>query len=228
MNKKLIALTLSILTLFSSVTVFADTIEEPKVYEEVVKELEEAIEEIEEVQKNRIEILQDKKFNKTMNEMINLQKNKKNTEDEIRDIIEKVFEKSLKISEIVNKQVEMKTLYLNNSKEVYDLTIAIEDDFKIIVKELKRVAKEGNITLKEYENIRQVVVSLIKEMQEVEYAVGNIAKESRIYINYVGNKQFNKAIESFETILGLQGQQIDMLRTIYTHTTEIKELLEEI
>ncbi len=85
--------------------------------------------------------------------------------------------------------------------------------------------KDRKIDVETYGEIRQTTDTLKKEIKESDYIVGEIAKETKNYIVLVKNKNFKGAIKSFERILLLQDQQIELLKIINKNVETLNNIL---
>jgi len=64
------------------------------------------------------------------------------------------------------------------------------------------------------------------DVKENKYRIGNIAKETKNYIVLVKNREIRKAIRTFDNILVLQEEQLELLHIINGNVNEVKVILE--
>lgn len=248
MKKKIFALTL-LLAVFSVGLVHAETEAiteeiivadhrgevggEVKEIEEVIEDIDQVLEELKENSKNQVDIkndeeLDDEELEEAINEVLNLEE--KEDRNRLEAIYHKGQEKIQNITNIVEKQYNMKKQFILNTKEVYQLTYEIQEDLRYLGLEMKDIVKNKDRTIDKeaYGEIRENIANLKKDVKENDYIIGNIVKETKKYILLVKNKQFKDAAKTFENILILQEQQIDLLKTINENITDLKFILTEV
>lgn len=228
MKKRLLIFLVTLITLFSSSQVFAKDISDKKITEEIVN-VEEIIENLDEVSKEQDKIT-DNELNNTIDEVIKLQEHDLQNERDFRDKLQKGVNGTNKVIDIVNRQIQMKSQFIQNIIEVYNTAAKIEKDMISIKNELNDIitSNERDLTGEEYEQIKKSIKELKREAKEADYIAGSILKETKNYIGHVRKKEFRKAIISFERIVELQQQQIEMLKTLEKNTSRLKEDLSKV
>lgn len=91
---------------------------------------------------------------------------------------------------------------------------------EIIQDEDRKIDKET------YGEIRETTENLKADVKENKYRIGNIAKETKNYIVLVKNREIRKAIRTFDNILVLQEEQLELLHIINGNVNEVKVILE--
>ena len=91
---------------------------------------------------------------------------------------------------------------------------------EIIQDEDRKIDKET------YGEIRETTENLKADVKENKYIIGNIAKETKNYIVLVKNREIRKAIRTFDNILVLQEEQLELLHIINGNVNEVKVILE--
>lgn len=132
-----------------------------------------------------------------------------------------------RLAEIISRQIELKTEFVQNTKGVYRLLLDTKTTLQDIKEEIKdiRVSEDRSLDGKDFELIKANHKKLKADLRNAQYKAGDIAKESAVYIRHVKNRQFVKAVASFEKILDLQKQQIKLLETILEDALNLHEIL---
>lgn len=229
MTKRLFALTLSLVLIFSSFAVFAET---EKVDELDRKELKV---ELENMLKDMEEVLEE------VDEVIEKQENLNN--DGLEDAIEEVLDSNvqnfstqsystntLKPEGLVKKQIMLKKEFVDNSVQAAKLTKNIKNNILEINRELRNIIKsvDRNMSKSDYIKIAKLTKELKDEIEEIDYVIGSIGAESKAYVNFVVNKRYMSAMKSFERIVSLQEEQIALLTVLNTNTYELKVILKNV
>lgn len=211
-----------------------ETVEE-EALEEIQEDVEEVLEEVEETLEEQEAIADDEKINdeeleEAIDEVINLKEAdlEEGTElNRIEEIYYKGQQRVKKVVNIVEKQYNMKKQFVQNAKEAYVLTTQVEAGLKDVGQEIKDIIKDKERTIDKetYGNIRETTTNLKEEVRENDYMVGTIIKETRNYIVLVKNRQFRDAAQTFENILLLQEQQLDLLHIIDRNVAELQTIL---
>lgn len=211
-----------------------ETVEE-EALEEIQEDVEEVLEEVEETLEEQEAIADDEKINdeeleEAIDEVINLEEAdlEEGTElNRIEEIYYKGQQRVKKVVNIVEKQYNMKKQFVQNAKEAYMLTTQVEAGLKDVGQEIKDIIKDKERTIDKetYGNIRETTTNLKEEVRENDYMVGTIIKETRNYIVLVKNRQFRDAAQTFENILLLQEQQLDLLHIIDRNVAELQTIL---
>lgn len=185
----------------------------------------------EQIIRQDFDVLPIAELEETINQMTVLEK------DMERNLIERIYYKvqeKFRIVETVvgvaENQYQMKKDFTQNSAEVYRLTADVKKNSENLKQEIKYIIKDSDrtITPEDYANIRQGIDSLKNDIAANEYIAGSIAKETTNYFRFVKQKQFIKANRSFEKILTLQEEQIELLNIIDNHIKELNIVLKEV
>lgn len=218
MTKRFFALTLSLMLVFSSFGVFAEGTEVDELaIEELEVELEDVLEDMDEV----LEVL------KEVDEIIEEQ-------EDLVDVqnfsSQSYTTKALEPEGLIKKQIRLKKEFVNNTVQVSHLTKDVKNNILEANRELRIIIKsvDRNMSKADYVEIAKLVKELKSEIEEIDYVVGSIRTESKIYINNVFSKKYARAMKSFERIVSLQEDQIALLNVIEINTSGIKSILKNV
>lgn len=191
---------------------------------EILDELDKTIEEEKKVVDD--EKINDQKLDQAIDEVLNLEEEAE-TPHKLSNIHIRGYNKIKNIADIVENQYKMKKQFLINTGEVYGLAGGIQNDLRYIKLEMKDIVKDDNRTIDKetYGEIRQAIDTLKKDINENDYIVGKIVKETKNYIRLVKGREFQDATRTFEEILILQEQQIDLLKVINQNIYQLKTIL---
>jgi len=192
---------------------------------ELEKEVEEIIEDIEEVLEEQEDIIEEEEI---IEEELELRANDVESIPELDNIIGDSIKKGRNILDTIENQYNLKKQFVNNSKTAYTLTVKVKDDLKDVSLEMKDIVKdkERKIDKETYGEIRETTGDIEKAIKESEYLAGSILRETKNYVGYLRNKEFEKASESFQQILLLQEYQVNLLTTVNQNIIELKTILE--
>jgi len=226
MKKIFTALTLSLLLIsFSSGFVYAET-------EIIPQEVNDILTELEKIPDNFSNIkvygdINNPELEDAIEEILELQDDNPSAFEKVEEIYEKGSKVVKTISDIVEKQYNGKKQFVLNTKEVYELSNELQQNLKNVRLEMADIIKDKDrkIDVETYGEIRQSTDTLKKEIKENDYILGEIGKETKNYIVLVKNKNFKGAIKSFERILLLQDQQIELLKIINKNVETLNNIL---
>lgn len=197
--------------------------------EEIEEEIEEIIEDVEEIIEQEEEIIEDEELEEAIDEVIELEQEAElNKVEEFEDHYKEGKEKVKEIVGIVENQYNKKKQFVANAKEAYVLTKEVEQGLKDIRYEMKEIIQDEDrkIDKETYGEIRETTENLKADVKENKYRIGNIAKETKNYIVLVKNREIRKAIRTFDNILVLQEEQLELLHIINGNVNEVKVILE--
>ena len=220
MKKFITVLTLSLLlATFSTGFVHAEAQVLPQEVDEVLNELERMSDNI--VDTNNL------KLEDAMEEVLELKDDIPAKVERLEGFYYKVQDGAKAIAEIVERQYNGKKQFVLNTKEVYELSVQLQEDLSDLRLEMKDLIKDKDreIDKETYGEIRDITNTLKQEIKENDYIVGEIAKEVKTYLRLVKDKKFRDAIRSFERILILQDQQIELLKIIDRNILELNDIL---
>lgn len=227
MKKTITALTLSLLlVVFSTGFVHAEPHVLPEDVNKVLEELEGITEDILNLD-NLSQDSQDPQLEEAIEEVLGLEEDESSRLEKLEEIYAKVQEKVQNVAEIVERQYNGKKLFVQNIKEVHTLTSNLQENLKDVRLEMKTIVKdeEREIDVETYGEIRDSIDNLKREIKENDYIIGEIARETKNYLRLVKNKRFLEAVKSFERILSLQEEQIQLLQIIDRNVLQLHEIL---
>lgn len=155
-------------------------------------------------------------------------------EDSVFDSVENIYlrgkEKLDYITNVVEKQYKLKKQFVKNTREVYKLTSEIQVNLKKLALEMKDLIKDVDRTMdkEDYADIGEALSNLKNDIKTNEYIAGNVAMESRRYINFVRNREFINANRSFEKLVDAQEKQINLLKNLNNNISDLRIILENI
>ncbi|MGN9165042.1 hypothetical protein ACTNDY_07095 [Tissierellaceae bacterium HCP3S3_D8] len=220
MKKFITVLTLSLLlATFSTGFVHAEAQVLPQEVDEVLNELERMSDNI--VDTNNL------KLEEAMEEVLELKDDIPAKVERLEGLYHRVQDGAKAIAEIVERQYDGKKQFVLNTKEVYELSVQLQEDLSDLRLEMKDLIKDKDreIDKETYGEIRNTTNTLKQEIKENDYIVGEIAKEVKTYLRLVKDKKFRDAVRSFERILILQDQQIELLKIIDRNILELNDIL---
>lgn len=220
MKKFITVLTLSLLlATFSTGFVHAEAQVLPQEVDEVLNELERMSDNI--VDTNNL------KLEEAMEEVLELKDDIPAKVERLEGLYHRVQDGAKAIAEIVERQYDGKKQFVLNTKEVYELSVQLQEDLSDLRLEMKDLIKDKDreIDKETYGEIRDTTNTLKQEIKENDYIVGEIAKEVKTYLRLVKDKKFRDAVRSFERILILQDQQIELLKIIDRNILELNDIL---
>lgn len=227
MKKTITALTLSLLlVVFSTGFVHAEPHVLPEDVNKVLEELEGITEDILNLD-NLSQDSQDPQLEEAIEEVLELEEDESSRLEKLEEIYAKVQEKVQNVAEIVERQYNGKKLFVQNIKEVHTLTSNLQENLRDVGLEMKTIVKdeEREIDVETYGEIRDSIDNLKREIKENDYIIGEIARETKNYLRLVKNKRFLEAVKSFERILSLQEEQIQLLQIIDRNVLQLHEIL---
>lgn len=220
MKKFITVLTLSLLlATFSTGFVHAEAQVLPQEVDEVLNELERMSDNI--VDTNNL------KLEEAIEEVLELKDDIPAKVERLEGLYHRVQDGAKAIAEIVERQYDGKKQFVLNTKEVYELSVQLQEDLSDLRLEMKDLIKDKDreIDKETYGEIRNTTNTLKQEIKENDYIVGEIAKEVKTYLRLVKDKKFRDAVRSFERILILQDQQIELLKIIDRNILELNDIL---
>ena len=220
MKKFITVLTLSLLlATFSTGFVHAEAQVLPQEVDEVLNELERMSDNI--VDTNNL------KLEEAIEEVLELKDDIPAKVERLEGLYHRVQDGAKAIAEIVERQYDGKKQFVLNTKEVYELSVQLQEDLSDLRLEMKDLIKDKDreIGKETYGEIRNTTNTLKQEIKENDYIVGEIAKEVKTYLRLVKDKKFRDAVRSFERILILQDQQIELLKIIDRNILELNDIL---
>lgn len=226
MKKIFTALTLSLLLIsFSTGFVYAETDIIPEDVNEVLNELEKIPDRFTNIKV--YEDINNPELENAIEEVLELQEDNPSAFEKVEEFYERSSKVVKTIADIVEKQYNGKKQFVFNTKEVYELTNQLQKNLTNVRLEMTDIIKDKDrkIDAETYTEIRRTTDSLKKEIKENDYIIGEIAKETKNYIVLVKNKNFKGAIKSFEKILSLQEQQINLLKIINKNVETLNNIL---
>ncbi len=227
MKKTITALTLSLLlVVFSTGFVHAEPHVLPEDVNKVLEELEGITDELLNLD-NLSQDSQDPQLEEAIEEVLELEEDESSRLEKLEEIYAKVQEKVQDVAEIVERQYNGKKLFVQNVREVYTLTSDLQENLRDVGLEMKAIVKdeERKIDTETYGEIRDSIDNLKREIKENDYIIGEIARETKNYLRLVKNKRFLEAVKSFERILSLQEEQIQLLQIINRNVLQLHEIL---
>lgn len=231
MKKKLFIFT-AVLMIFNAGSVYAATNEvvlkeEIQVVDKVDFELlendiDDLIKQLEEdetkIKENKE--IQNEELDKAINEVLTLDETLE-SEQNMR------YNRIGNVSNIVERQYFMKKQFIINTNELYNLTIEMRKGLENTKLELKDIIRDKDRTIDEqaYKEIRRNINELKMDLKENTYIVGNVGRESINYIRLVSRGEFRKAANTFEQIVLLQDERINLLTTINKSIDDLNTIL---
>ncbi|MEY8304281.1 hypothetical protein [Anaerosalibacter bizertensis] len=190
---------------------------------ELEEEIEGLIEEVDEIIEENQEIInEEEEIEEELEEIENL--------TELGDKIEDSIKKSRFILDAIENQYNMKRQFVHNSKDAYNLTIQLKNNLNEVNGEIKNIIKDKDKTIDKetYGEIREITSHISSAIKESEYIAGSILRETKNYAGYLKNRQFKEASKSFQRILSLQNEQINLLKTVNEDIGQLNIILENI
>jgi len=139
------------------------------------------------------------------------------------------FERAVDVLQYIVRRIEIKARFVQNTREVWNLNKEIDSTLKQIAGELKDIRKsDRELTAEQFNEIRQIQREIKHDIREADYRIGSIAKETVVFVRAVKDRKFIKAQDTFNNILTLQEQQIELLNVILKSTTNLLDILQSI
>lgn len=138
-----------------------------------------------------------------------------------------LYDKYIKITNIIERQYKLKKTFKDNASESISLMYNMKADINNISKELNLIfnSPDKELSLDDFYLIMSELKGLNLELKNTNYIAGSLVKESAKYIRQVTRLNISAAGESFETIVELQFQQIELLNAASQSIGNINTIL---